>query len=129
MQAVVLPNGTYMQANCCTTERALLDPSNLTWSITGKGKFDVNDEEGWNLLPDGTLLTVDFYVFKKGSTGKNYEIYDPAKGTWHSGPASGTTTRKPQPTIHWCDLQTESRATFTTSAPTITGLWRSPIPE
>ena len=89
-QAVVLPNGTYMQANCCTTEQALLDTSNLTWSITGKGKFDVNDEEGWNLLPDGTLLTVDAYVFKKGSTGKNYEIYDPTKGTWHSGPASGT---------------------------------------
>src|SRR6202163_1789170 len=68
-QAVVLPNGTYMQANCCTTESALLDTSNFTWKITGKGKFDVHDEEGWNLLPDGTLLTVDAYVFKYRPNG------------------------------------------------------------
>ncbi len=89
-QAVVLPNLTYMQANCCTTEQALLDASNLTWTITGKGKFDVNDEEGWNLLPDGTLLTVDAYVFKYRKNGVNYEIYNPATGTWRSGPRSGT---------------------------------------
>lgn len=89
-QAVVLPNGTYMQANCCTTEQALLDATNLTWTITGAGKFDVNDEEGWNLLPDGTLLTVDAYVFKYRAHGMNYEIYNPAKGTWRSGPRSGT---------------------------------------
>jgi hypothetical protein len=79
-----------MQANCCTTEQAILNPSNLTWSITGKGKADVNDEEGWNLLPDGTVLTVDAYVFKKNSTGKNYEIYNPTSGTWRSGPKTGT---------------------------------------
>jgi hypothetical protein len=89
-QAVVLPDGTYMQANCCTTEAALLNPSTLTWTPTGTGKFDVYDEEGWNLLPDGTLLTVDAYVFRTGSTGKNYEIYDPANGKWHSGRRSGT---------------------------------------
>lgn len=89
-QAVVLPNGTYMQANCCTKESALLDALNLTWRITGGGKFDVNDEEGWNLLPDGTVLTVDAYVFKYRANGINYEIYNPAKGTWKSGPPSGT---------------------------------------
>jgi hypothetical protein len=89
-QSVVLPDGTYMQANCCTTEQALLNSSTLTWTLTGKGKFDANDEEGWNLLPDGTVLTVDAYVFRNGSTGKNYEIYNPATGSWHGGPASGT---------------------------------------
>jgi hypothetical protein len=89
-QSVVLPNGTYMQANCCTTEQALLDASNLTWTITGKGKADVGDEEGWTLLPNGTVLTVDAYVFKKNSTGKNYEIYNPATGSWRSGPKTGT---------------------------------------
>jgi hypothetical protein len=89
-QAVILPNGTYMQANCCTTEQALLNPSTLKWTITGKNKFDVNDEEGWNLLPDGTVLTVDAYVFRNGSKGKNYEIYNPATGVWRSGPPSGT---------------------------------------
>jgi hypothetical protein len=42
---------------------ALLNPSTLTWTGTGSGKFDVYDEEGWTLLPNGTVLTVDAYVF------------------------------------------------------------------
>ncbi|MGC1449129.1 MAG: hypothetical protein WA830_03745, partial [Candidatus Sulfotelmatobacter sp.] len=89
-QSVVLADGTYMQANCCTTESALLNATTLTWTPTGTGKFDVNDEEGWTLLPDGTVLTVDAYVFKYRPNGKNYEIYHPAKGKWTSGPHTGT---------------------------------------
>jgi hypothetical protein len=81
-QSVVLPNGTYMQANCCTKHQALLNAKTLTWSVRGKGKFDVNDEEGWNLLPDGNVLTVDAYVFQYDSTGTNSELYNPATGTW-----------------------------------------------
>jgi Kelch motif len=89
-QSVILPSGTYMQANCCTKEQALLNPKTLTWTIIGKGKFDVNDEEGWTLLPDGTVLTVDAYVFDYQPAGVNYEIFDPTTRTWTSGPASGT---------------------------------------
>jgi hypothetical protein len=89
-QAVVLPNGTYMQANCCAPEQALLDASNLTWTITGKGKFDINDEEGWNLLPDGTVLTVNAYVGKYRANGIGYQIYNPKNGSWKTGPKSGT---------------------------------------
>jgi hypothetical protein len=83
-QSVVLANGTYMQANCCTTQSALLNAKTLTWTITGKGKYDVNDEEGWTLLPDGTVLTVDAYVFLSQTFGRKYEIYHPAKGNWTS---------------------------------------------
>jgi hypothetical protein len=61
-QSVVLPNGTYLQANCCTRQQALLDSKTLTWTPTGSSKFDVNDEEGWTLLPNGQVLTVDAYV-------------------------------------------------------------------
>ena len=61
-QSVVLANGAYMQANCCTTQAALLDPHTLTWTPTGSGKFNDNNEEGWNLLPNGEVLTVDAYV-------------------------------------------------------------------
>jgi len=81
-QAELLTDGTYMQANCCSQQSALLNSKNLTWTSTGTGKFDVFDEEGWTLLPDGNTLTVDAYVFKNDKNGKNYEIYDAGKGTW-----------------------------------------------
>jgi len=83
-QSIILANGTYMQANCCTTESALLDATNLTWTITGTNKKDVNDEEGWTLLPDGNVLTVDAYVFNYRKNGKRYEIYHPKTGEWTS---------------------------------------------
>lgn len=85
-QSVVLPNGTYMQANCCTMQSALLDPTNLTWTPTGNGKYDPNDEEGWTLLPNGKVLAADAYVpippFPYIPNGTNYELYDPSTGDW-----------------------------------------------
>jgi hypothetical protein len=87
-QGVVLFDGTFMQANCCTNQAALLDAKTLTWTPTGSGKFDPNDEEGWTLLPNGKVLTVDAYVpiapFPYLPTGKNSEIYNPERGTWRS---------------------------------------------
>jgi hypothetical protein len=82
--ASVLANGTYMQSSCCTKQAALLDPATLTWTSTGAGKFDVYDEEGWTLLPNGQLLTVDAYVFQYDAGGTNSELYTPATGTWAS---------------------------------------------
>ena len=83
-QSGVLADGTYMQANCCTNQAARLNLSNLTWTPTGSGKFDINDEEGWTLLPNGHVLTVDAYVFLSIPTGTNSEIYNPGSGKWHS---------------------------------------------
>lgn len=87
-QSVVLPNGTFMQADCCTAQQALLDAKTLTWTPTGAGKFDINDEEGWTLLPNGKVLTVDAYVpnstFPYMPTGTNSELYAPASGKWKS---------------------------------------------
>jgi hypothetical protein len=82
-QSVILPTtaGTYMQANCCSTQMALFNPKTLKWTATGGGKADWNDEEGWTLLPDGNVLTVDAYV-NSGSGKNNSEIYNTAKGTW-----------------------------------------------
>ena len=92
-QSVVLANGTYMQADCCTSQAALLDPETLTWTPTGTGKFDPNDEEGWTLLPNGKVLAVDAYVpispFPYIPTGTNSELYSPATGTWQG---AGSTT-------------------------------------
>jgi hypothetical protein len=83
-QGTVLADGTYMLANCCTTETALFNAKKLTWTATGAGKATINDEEGWTLLPDGRVLTVDAYVGSYLATGTNSEIYDPSTGVWSS---------------------------------------------
>lgn len=75
-QTAILVDGTYMLANCCTTDEALLNLATMKWTATGTGKADRNDEEGWTLLPSGQLLTVD------SENGTNTEIY--TNGTWKS---------------------------------------------
>ena len=84
--SVILDNGTYMQSDCCDQGpyAAMLNPSTLTWTATGSGKFDVYDEEGMTLLPGGMVLDVDAYVFKYQSNGMNYELYNPSTGAWTS---------------------------------------------
>jgi hypothetical protein len=86
-QGVVLFDGTFMLANCCTPEAALLNAGTLTWTPTGAGKFDTNNEEGWTLLPNKQVLTVDAYVpinIPYLPAGTNSEVYVPASGKWHS---------------------------------------------
>ena len=83
-QGIVLANGTFMLSNCCTKETALFDANRLTWTPTGAGKATLNDEEGWTLLPDGRVLTVDAYVRSYTADGTNSEIYDPSTGFWSS---------------------------------------------
>ncbi len=86
-QSINLPNGTYMQASCCDSppKWAYLNPTTLTWTnFQGNGKFDVFDEEGWNLLPNGKILTVDAYVFQYNAAGMNSELYDPSSQSWSS---------------------------------------------
>jgi len=61
-QSVVRTDGLYMQADCCTSHSAIgtISGNTVTWSDTaGTGKGDVNDEEGWTQLPEGTVLPVD----------------------------------------------------------------------
>jgi hypothetical protein len=83
-QTAVLTNGTLMQANCCSKQQALFNAASLTWTATGTGKFDENDEEGWSLLPGGKVLTVDAYVNSYNGTATGSEIYDPGTGAWTS---------------------------------------------
>jgi hypothetical protein len=84
--STVLSNGTWMLGSCCDQPpgTALLNASNLTWTSTGTGKFDVYDEEGVTLLPGGKVLDVDAYVFKYQANGMNWETYDPTTGAWTS---------------------------------------------
>ena len=74
-------------------QAALLDLKTLTWTDTGTAtKSDLNDEEGWTLLPDGRVLTVDCYTDSYFGIVPNYpanptnsEIYDPRTRQWSSG--------------------------------------------
>ncbi len=75
---VVLPDGTFMLGSCCTSQQALLDAKTLTWTTTGTNKADSNAEEGWTLLPNGKVLTLDL----NNTDYYAYEVYDPATGAW-----------------------------------------------
>ncbi len=83
-QSIILPNGKMMLANCCTNQQAILTltGSTASWASTGAGKFDENDEEGWIMLPNGTILTVDAYVGQSTCCKLGYQIYDPSTGKW-----------------------------------------------
>jgi hypothetical protein len=74
----VLADGQFMLGTCCSSSEALLNPTTLTWTATGTNKADVNDEEGWTLLPSGQLLTVDV------SDEPNTELYTATGGAWAS---------------------------------------------
>jgi hypothetical protein len=80
-QSVVLADGRFMLADCCSTNAAILDPKTLTWTPIGTGKADINDEEGWTLLPNGDLLTVDTNDLTDLT---NTEIFSPRTGAWTS---------------------------------------------
>jgi hypothetical protein len=79
---VVLPNGTFMLA-MRSTYQTLLNASNRSWTSTGAGKADSNDEEGWTLLPNGKVLTIDT------GNGTQSELYDPTTGQWSTGGSTG----------------------------------------
>jgi Bacterial Ig-like domain (group 3) len=81
--SVILPDKTLLLGDSTTSghssELASFAPGTLTFSlVNASGKADANSEEGWVLLPKGTVLTVDT------QNGTNSEIYDPSTLTWSS---------------------------------------------
>jgi hypothetical protein len=78
-QSVILRNGTFMLADPVDTDVAVLNAKTLEYTVlTGQGKADRNDEEGWALLPDGEVLTVD------AIDAPNSELFNPKTQTWSS---------------------------------------------
>jgi hypothetical protein len=91
-ESIVLADGTFMQAACCLLPDgdALLDAASLTWNNTGAprlGNF-YQDEQGYNLLPNGRVLTIDiwtdfdFNTFGSSGNPTNAEQYEPNSGLW-----------------------------------------------
>jgi hypothetical protein len=93
-QSVVLANGTFMLANPLNTKAAFLNASTLTWTAANTtGKTGQNDEEGWNLLPNGNVLTVDC---NNTSNLTNSEKFNAVSGGWTS--AGSTIVQLPDTT-------------------------------
>jgi hypothetical protein len=76
--SVVLPDGSFMLGAADDPSEATFNASTLTWTRTGAGKADANSEEGWTLLPNGDVLTVDV------AGAPNTEIFNSASGVWRS---------------------------------------------
>lgn len=77
--SLVLPNGLFLMGRKTNKNMAVLDPATLKWTAVGSaGKSDFNAEEGWTLMPDGTVLTYDV------KNNPNSEIYTPSSQTWKS---------------------------------------------
>jgi hypothetical protein len=78
-QSVILENGTLVIGSCCVQEMASLNASTLAWTILPvTGKADNYNEEGWTLLPNGSILTADTL------DGTNSELFIPSKNKWVS---------------------------------------------
>lgn len=76
-QSVVLPDGKFLVGRKFDKQMAKLDPATMTWqAVPSTDKSDFFSEEGWTLMPNGTILTVDVL------NNPNSEHYVPAEGRW-----------------------------------------------
>jgi hypothetical protein len=89
--SIILPNGDYMLATCCSSGAQFADGSisgdTVNWSIVNGwscGGAACDDQEGLTSLPNGNLLLVD--VWDHGSNYNESWIYDTGAGTWSQGP-------------------------------------------
>ena len=88
-QSTVLANGTFMLASCCADPdaNALLDATTLTWTTTGAPSAGAGyqDEQGYELLPNTDVLTVDIWTkYNSKGDATNAERYSQSAGTWSS---------------------------------------------
>lgn len=104
--SVVLPDGRWLIGRKLDKRMAALDPVTLTWSpMNYTGKSDFHAEEGWTLLPDGTVLTIDI------PDAPNSEKYIPWLQAWvtaggtivdlHSPPELGCIPYGPHDTCYY----------------------------
>ena len=84
-ESVILADGTYMQANCCTAQNALFNGPN-SWTATGSVNQSSNDESGFTLLSNDLVLTIDAKNDSNCGTAQGSELYDQGTGIWSCGP-------------------------------------------
>jgi len=86
-ESIILPDGTYMQADCCTAQNALYDGPD-SWTETGSVNQSSNDESGFTLLTNGLVLTVDTKTDTPCGTSQGSELYNQGTGVWSCGPTT-----------------------------------------
>lgn len=59
-------------------QSAILNSSDLSWKVVGKGMVGANPEAGYTLLPSGKILMIDTPVDKPAKA----EVFDPMTDTW-----------------------------------------------
>jgi len=75
------PNALSMPGNVESLDLTTSPPSFTALNPTGKLAGASNNQENWNILYDGRILTVNSFV------ASSFEIYDPVANTWgNSGP-------------------------------------------
>lgn len=90
--SLVLPNGYYVIGNKLTKQMRELNPKTLKWtSLSSKGKKDFDAEEGWTLLPNGSILTADV------KAAPNSEIYTPSLKEWVTAGSTIVDLHSPSP--------------------------------
>jgi hypothetical protein len=89
--SAVLPDGRFLVGEKFKEKVFALDPATLSWSeLPSAGKHDFNAEEGWVLMPDGSLLTHDVKAHPKT------ERYLPDQGQWVDAGSTKGDLRGPQ---------------------------------
>ena len=77
--SVVLPDKTFVIGHLFSRQMASFNPGTNDFTLLNDtGKFDNNSEEGYTLLPDGTVLVVNTSV----EGGTNSEIYTQGSNSW-----------------------------------------------
>jgi len=96
--ASILADGRWAIGAKLYQDVAVLDPATLAWSqVTAPGKTDtMNAEEGWTLLPDGSLLTLD--VNRAPATERLVLAAGSVAGAWVSAGATPADLHTPTST-------------------------------
>jgi len=75
--SAVLSDGRFLLGDKLTKQVSAFDPRTMRWrNLESEGKNDFNAEEGWTLLPDGKVLTLDVLDAPKA------EVYSASEQEW-----------------------------------------------
>jgi hypothetical protein len=84
-ESVLLQDGTFLLPNINNKQMESLNEATGTFTVlTQSGKLDKFNEEGWTILPNNTILTVDAFI------ASSFEIFNPSGNTSVTSPAPGT---------------------------------------